>query len=265
MSALPVLCRTRPVAAALLALVFATPGAAAPPPNAALPSSDTLAGIIEKAIENVFERRPELVASAMARAEAKARESAQAALSAKAVPTLARARTDAAVPRLGPTTAKLTIAEFFDYNCGYCRAFHERTALPLLKARSDLAILMIHTPVLGPGSQRLAEIAQAAHDQGRFEAVHDYLMRRQGNVASVDAADALIAELVKAAGLDETRLRADLAHRAPAEITRHRALVTAAGVEGTPLIVTPTQAIPGAIPLEPLTAMLAAPNASGGR
>src|SRR3546814_12340590 len=56
------------------------------------------------------------------------------------------------------------IIEFFDYNCGFCKRFHSETATPLLAA-GDVKMILVHTPILGPGSERLAEFAAAANLQ----------------------------------------------------------------------------------------------------
>src|SRR3546814_1314754 len=94
------------------------------------------------------------------------------------------------------------IIEFFDYNCGFCKRFHSETATPLLAA-GDVKMILVHTPILVPGSERLAEFAAAANLQGKFEGAHHFLS--QHNARDVAEADKLIPELVTAAGLDRAK------------------------------------------------------------
>src|SRR3546814_15887114 len=84
------------------------------------------------------------------------------------------------------------IIEFFDYNCGFCKRFHSETATPLLAA-GDVKMILVHTPILGPGSERLAEFAAAANLQGKFEGAHHFLI--QHNARDVAEADKLIPKL----------------------------------------------------------------------
>src|SRR3546814_8646407 len=83
---------------------------------------------------------------------------------------------DAEVATVGNPAGK-PIIEFFDYNCGFCKRFHSETATPLLAA-GDVKMILVHTPILGPGSERLAEFAAAANLQGKFEGAHHFLIQR---------------------------------------------------------------------------------------
>ena len=71
----------------------------------------------------------------------------------------------------GAANPKVTLVEFFDYNCGYCRA-----ALPaidrLLKNNPDLRIVYREFPVLGPESEAAAKVSLAAAKSGKYSAFH---------------------------------------------------------------------------------------------
>src|SRR3546814_16465405 len=104
---------------------------------------------------------------------------------------------DAEVATVGNPAGK-PIIEFFDYNCGFCKRFNSETATPLLAA-GDVKIILVHTPILGPGSERLAEFAAAANLHGTSEAAHHCLI--QHHARDVTDANQRLPQLVTATTL----------------------------------------------------------------
>ncbi|MBK8022774.1 MAG: DsbA family protein [Chloroflexi bacterium] len=92
-------------------------------------------------------------------------------------PTLARADIDAAGnPTRGAEDAVITLIEFGDFRCGYCKRFHDETITPLMD-QFDGKIRLVYRdyPVLGPDSLSAALAAECADDQGKFWEFHDGL------------------------------------------------------------------------------------------
>lgn len=79
-------------------------------------------------------------------------------------------------PSRGPEDALITIIEFADFRCGYCKRFNDETIEPLME-RFDgrIRIVFRDYPVLGPESQLAALAAECADDQGMFWEFHDML------------------------------------------------------------------------------------------
>lgn len=104
----------------------------------------------------------------------------------------------------GPDDAAVTIVEFIDYRCSFCRDMH-----PVVKqvaaGNPDVRIVYRHLPAFGLQSIIEAQFALAAGMQGQFEDVHDYLMN-QARPLNEDNVPALAAEF----GLDEGQLLADM-------------------------------------------------------
>src|SRR3546814_18495300 len=117
---------------------------------------------------------------------------------------------DAEVATVGNPAGK-PIIEFFDYNCGFCKRFHSETATPLLAA-GDVKMILVHTPILGPGSERLAESAAAANLQGKFEGAHHFLIKH--NARDLAAPAKPIPALVTAAGRHATKFHRTLNYEA---------------------------------------------------
>ena len=84
-------------------------------------------------------------------------------------------------PSLGPADAPVTVVEFSDYQCPYCRRFFEETYHDLLERyEGRLRYVLRNFPIrnLHPLAHEAAEAAECAHDQGRFWEYHDLLFAR---------------------------------------------------------------------------------------
>jgi protein-disulfide isomerase len=116
---------------------------------------------------------------------------------------------DPALPVIGSgpnnsAGADVTIVEFSDYNCPYCKAMEPRLAA-LLKADRKVKLVMMEFPILTPASMTGTRAALAAMNQGKYAAFHQALMRFEGNVTDADVFD-----VAKSVGLDMARLKKDM-------------------------------------------------------
>jgi protein-disulfide isomerase len=115
---------------------------------------------------------------------------------------------DPALPVIGNVSngsgADVTIVEFSDYNCPYCKAMEPRLEA-LLKADRKVKLVMVEYPILTPASLVGTRAALAAMRQGKYRAFHEALMRFEGNVTEAD-----IFDVAKSVGLDVTRLKKDM-------------------------------------------------------
>ncbi len=97
-------------------------------------------------------------------------------------------------PFVGPKDAKVTIVEFFDFNCGYCKRLAPEM-MKIIKANKDVKV--VFKPVTFLGSMPAAKAAMAANKQGKFLEVYEALLTHNGQITS-----AVIDEIIKKAGLD---------------------------------------------------------------
>lgn len=153
-------------------------------------------------------------------------------------------------PRKGNPDGPVTVVEFFDYACGYCRA-----ALPELTAaldgREDVAVVLKEFPILGSASEQAARLAlaiRAEHGDAAYLGFHNALLVQSGtlNQASLEM-------LVGAAGFDfktleQRGLREDVAAR----IDANRQLAQGLGISGTPAFVFEDELVPGLMTRERL-------------
>ena len=149
---------------------------------------------------------------------------------------------DPLTPVGGNPKGDVTIVEFFDYNCGYCRRAH-----PTLKSvvAGDGNIRVVHKqfPILSDDSKIAARVALAAARQGKYFEMHDALMEARGTLTA-----ARMAHFVAELKLDGQRLAKDMEDPAiTAYLTQVADLARALGIKGTPAFVIGAQLIPGAV------------------
>ena len=156
---------------------------------------------------------------------------------------------------LGNPQGKVTMVEFFDYNCAYCkRALADM--LDLLRTDSDLKFVLKEFPVLGPGSVEAAHVAVAARMQDpsgkKYMEFHQKLLGGRG---LADKTRALA--VAKDVGFDMARLEKDMnSDEVKTTIEENMKLADALGVSGTPTYVVGDEVVVGAVGLDELRAKI---------
>jgi protein-disulfide isomerase len=147
---------------------------------------------------------------------------------------------------LGNPKGDVTMVEFFDYNCGYCKkALGDM--LTLLKSDPNLKVVLKEYPVLGPGSLEAAQVAVAARMQDKTggKKYLDFHQRLLGGHGAADKARALAA--AKDAGFDMARLEKDMASDEVRETLKETMKVAdAIGLNGTPSYIIGSDVVIGA-------------------
>jgi protein-disulfide isomerase len=108
-------------------------------------------------------------------------------------------------PVLANPQGDITIVEFFDYTCPYCKAAEPRL-MRLVDGDKRVKLVMKEFPILTRASVIASRAALASVKQGKYRAFHLALMRREGVLD-----EAGIFETARAVGLDVNRLRRDMA------------------------------------------------------
>lgn len=134
-------------------------------------------------------------------------------------------------PAAGATDADVTLVEYFDYNCPFCKKLAP-TLQGLLKADAVVALVYKDWPILGDVSAYAARSALAAGFQGKYLLAHDTLMG-----AARLASDSQVDSLLRHAGLNMVQLKADAISHGPminALLQRNDTEARALGIRGTP-------------------------------
>jgi protein-disulfide isomerase len=154
------------------------------------------------------------------------------------------------MPAAGAKDADVTIVEFFDYNCPFCKETAPELQ-KLLRADPKVRILYKEWPIFGGVSDYAARSALAANWQSRFLIAHDALIGSAHDLDETSQVDAVL----KSAGVDLTQLARDRTAHA-AEITailaRDAQEAATLGFKGTPGIVVGRQLLPRSLTLKDL-------------
>lgn len=206
---------------------------------------------IEAIIKNYLVRHPEVIEEVLREME-KRQTVAEAEKATRAIADNAELLFSS--PRhvvLGNPSGDVTMVEFFDYNCGFCkRALSDM--LELMKADPKLKIVLKEFPVLGDPSFEAAQVAVAVGMQDKsgkkYLDFHQRLLNARG---TANRARALAA--AKEAGLDMARLEKDMASAdVKATLDENLKLAAPLGINGTPSYVIGKELIVGAVGLDAL-------------
>ncbi len=159
---------------------------------------------------------------------------------------------DPADPVLGNPAGRITVVEFFDARCGFCKSFHP-TMEEALRRNREIRLVMKDLPILGPPSVQAARALLSAQRQNRYAQLLGNLLRMREEVT-----DASLRRESDRAGLDWARLRRDMEDAAiQRRIETNLALARALDIQGTPAIIVGEQLLPGAVDLRELEAAIA--------
>jgi protein-disulfide isomerase len=206
---------------------------------------------LQSIIREYLVQHPEVLQEAMAELE-KRQVAAEAEKTKAAVKNNAQTLFDSSRQVVvGNAQGDVTLVEFFDYNCGYCkRALTDLT--DLMKDDSKLRVVLKEFPVLGPGSQEAAQVAIAARMQDKSgKKYFDFHQRLLSGRGQADRARALAA--AKEAGFDMAKLEREMASpEVKATIEENMKLAEQLGLNGTPSYVVGSDVVVGAVGLEAL-------------
>ena len=138
---------------------------------------------------------------------------------------------DARDPVAGATAGKVTVTQFFDYRCPYCKVAGGQMQAFIAK-HPDVRFVFKEFPILSEQSEKAARLALAANLQGKYLAVHT------GFMTAPNLNDEIVDDIMRRAGVDVVRAKQD-AKRPEIDklITENQALARTLGVNGTPAFI----------------------------
>jgi len=147
-------------------------------------------------------------------------------------------------PSIGPADASVTVVEFFDYRCGYCKKVTP-DVVALMDSGEDIRFVFMEFPILGDDSVAASNAALAVwlNWPEHYIAVHKVLMGSRGNLTQDK-----IMEFVANVGIDPKALRDAMNSPEVGKlISDNYKLAQAMGINGTPAFIIGDELVPGAI------------------
>lgn len=152
---------------------------------------------------------------------------------------------DASLPMAGNPEGDVTVVEYFDYNCGYCKKAYT-DIMKILEEDNNIRVVFQEMPILSTSSQTMSALAMAAHKQGKYFEMHQALMDYRGP-QTVEA----FMGLAKKLDLDLKKLEEDATSTELGDqVKKSMEMARSLGISGTPGFIVGERIYPGYIGLD---------------
>ncbi len=158
-------------------------------------------------------------------------------------------------PLLGNPEGDVTLVEFYDYQCPFCRKGH-LGLMDMVRADGNIRLVMKDWPIFGEASVHGLRLGLGAAGLGQYEAAHEALMQIEGRRVAPEVMD----ETVRAAGVDPAAALAGFAReeaRWMGLVSRNEAQARAIGLQGTPAYLIGWTLMPGAYEIDVIRDVIA--------
>ena len=209
---------------------------------------------VEEVVREYLLKHPEIVIEAIRAFQAKEEQAKKDRARANLVSLRDELVNDPSSPVGGNPDGDVTIVEFFDYRCGFCKQVFP-IVMALMKEDRNIRYVFKEFPILGPESVVASHAALAAWrlDRDKYLAFHVALMGSRGSLP-----ESKVMTLAAKSGYDVEGLRAGMADPEIEEIVkRNLQLADSLDINGTPTFVIGNRLIPGAITADVLTDLVA--------
>ena len=145
-------------------------------------------------------------------------------------------------PKLTNTNSDVTIYEFFDYNCGYCKSVMQNI-FNIYKKDKKVEIVFVEYPILSNSSLSAAIASLAARNQKKYFEFHSKLMKHTGKID-----DKLLLSFAKELNIDTKKLKNDYSNeKLMLIINKNREIANRLNLRGTPAFIIGNKIYPGAM------------------
>ena len=207
---------------------------------------------LDQAIEQYIRSHPEVIEQALKSLESKRQRGEKLRIRQAIAAHQEELLRDPASPVSGNVNGDVTVIEFFDYRCGYCKRVASAVT-QLQKDEPGVRVVYKDFPILGEVSVFGARAALAAREQGKHQAFHEAMLASESELTQEE-----VLAIAQRVGLDVKKLESDLhAPEWQSAIDRNHALAKLLGISGTPGFVVGSEVYPGALDLTRLKALVA--------
>jgi len=207
---------------------------------------------VEKIVAEYIQKNPQAIITSVSKHQQNAAVEEEKAAQSQIKEKLAEIENDPSSPVAGNPKGDVTIVEFFDYSCGYCKKVLPSFA-KIVEDDKNVRAVFKELPILGPNSELSARAALAVYvvAPAKYFDFHKKLMG--GHVTGQDSINTLAKEM----GIDTSAMEAKMKSPEVEKIlAKDRALANAIGIHGTPAFIVGGQLIPGAVDYDTFKAMV---------
>lgn len=228
------------------------------PARAADPVTPEQRAAFERIIHDYLQEHPEVIVQALQAAEDKMKAETEVSARKALVEKHDELVSDPTSPVAGNPQGDVTIVEFFDYRCPYCKQV-EPSLEALLHEDGKIRMVYKEFPILGKDSVYATRVALAARKQGKYDAFRTAMMAAKGQIN-----EQVVMQVAKTVGLDLDQAKKDMnAPEIDDVIKRNYDLAQALDIKGTPAFVIGGEMVPGAIDIATMKNKIAAARKAG--
>jgi protein-disulfide isomerase len=234
--------------ACLVACAVPAFAADAPPPLTPAQSE-----AVEKLVHDYLLNHPEVLTEAISHAEDAAKAQDAASIATVIAAHKEEIERDPTSPVLGDPNGDVTVVEFFDYRCPYCKA-SAPVLQQLLKAEPKIRLVFKDIPILGPDSTYASRVSLVAAKHGLFKEYWEAIFAQKDRATAESTL-----KIAKSIGLDPAVVKKEMESPEIDAVLKHNLdLAQTLKIDGTPSFVVGTTLSPGAVTLDDLRAQIAA-------
>jgi protein-disulfide isomerase len=233
---------------AIAALSLATPSTVTADENLSAEQE----AAVEQLIEKYIQEHPEVILEAVRAHSERQKAEAEAAAEANLTALREQIVNDPMAPVAGNPDGDVTMVEFFDYRCSYCKKSLDMV-MTMINEDPNLRVVFKEFPILSPQSRRAAQAALAADKQGKYLDFHYAVMSARG---SFD--DAQLMDIAAEVGLDVDQLKTDMeSPEIEAYLNQVQDLARSLDIRGTPTFIVENSIVRGAVDADTLRKTIA--------
>ena len=209
---------------------------------------------VEKVVQDYIIKNPEILMRALQQYRISQQNAERQQARENLLSLSAALNVNQASPVIGNPNGDVTVVEFFDYRCGYCKKVFP-TIQALLKEDGNIRYVLKEFPILGPVSVVASQVALAVWNTApdKYMAFHTGLMTARGQLS-----EEKIFSIAEDLSIDADGLRKAMNTAVvTGELNKNMELAKSLGIEGTPAFVIGEELAPGAIGMDALKRMIA--------
>ena len=210
---------------------------------------------LENFIKQYIYENPELIVEAIQQMQSRQKAEEQARVLSALERNKKELEADPEAPVLGNPEADITIVEFFDYRCGYCKNVFANM-VKVLEESSNVRFVLKEFPILGPESliASRASLAVWRTHKDKYQAFHAALLKSRAGIPK-----AKIYDIATKLGIDTKQLKKDIIDpNIDRILNKNRRLAEDLNINGTPVFVVGNKIIPGALSLDAIRKIISA-------